>query len=104
MIYIKNKLIFEKGHVKFINIVKTNQYKKNMLYLMTAKRDITAGVIRKEDQGKINKIPKGYTIQIPSRSTSRPDIQEIKQALSAMGFGSSVILSSNGNWDIKKLS
>lgn len=75
-----------------------------MLYQLTAKRDITAGVIRKEDQGKINKIPKGYTVQVPSRSTSRPDIQEMKQALMAMGFGPSVILSSNGNWEIKKLS
>ena len=75
-----------------------------MLYLLTAKRDINAGVIRKEDQGKINKIPKGYTIQVPSRSTSRPDIEELKQVLSAMGFGPSVILSSNGNWDIKKIS
>lgn len=74
-----------------------------MLYLLTAKSDITAGVIRREDQGKINKIPKGYTIQVPSRCTSRPDLQEIKQVLGAMGFGPSVAHNSNGKWDIKKI-
>ena len=69
------------------------------------KRDFGGGVIRMEDKGKITRIPKGYTIQVPSASTAHPDQKDVERVLLALGFGPSVARAarSAGNWEVRKL-
>lgn len=74
-----------------------------MLYQLTAKQDISSVVIRKEDQGKIKLIPKGYTVQVPSRNTGGPKNEEIRQVLVALGFGPSVANNTGGKWTVKEI-
>lgn len=74
-------------------------------YLLKAKRDLSGGVVRQEDKNKITRIPKGYTIQVPSARTGSPDPKDVERVLIALGFGPSVAYSAkcSGNWDITKL-
>lgn len=74
-------------------------------YLLRAKRDFSANVIREKDNGKINKITKGYTIQVPSGRSVHPAAEEIEKVLLALGIGPSLAhdIRSDGNWDITKL-
>ena len=74
-------------------------------YLLKAKRDLSGGVVRSEDKNKITRIPKGYTIQVPSARTGSPDPKDVERVLLALGFGPSVADSArcSGNWDISKL-
>lgn len=74
-----------------------------MLYLLSAKSDITAGVIRREARAKSIKSLKVILSKSLQGVTSRPDLQEIKQVLGAMRFGPLVAHNSNGKWDIKKI-
>lgn len=62
-------------------------------YLLTAKRQMA-------------KIPKGFILQVVSRSTPRPDSSDVGAALKAAGFGDSQSLSyrAAGNWDVKRQS
>ncbi|MDE5745780.1 MAG: hypothetical protein K2H84_09045 [Paramuribaculum sp.] len=48
-------------------------------WLLKAKRDLSGGVVRQEDKGKITRIPKGYTIQVPSARTDSPDPKDVKE-------------------------
>ena len=74
-------------------------------YLLSAKRDLNGGVVRDKDKGKLTRIPKGYTIQVPSARTGSPDPKDVERVLLALGFGPSVAYSakSPGNWDVTKL-
>ena len=74
-------------------------------YLLKAKRDLNGGVVRSEDKNKITRIPKGYTIQVPSARTGSPDPKDVERVLLALGFGPSVAASArcSGNWDVTKL-
>lgn len=74
-------------------------------WLLKAKRDLSGGVVRPEDKGKITRIPKGYTIQVPSARTGSPDPRDVERVLLALGFGPSVANSarSSGNWEVTKL-
>lgn len=61
------------------------------LYTLTAPRSM-------------GKIPKGFTIQVPSGSTAGPSSQEVKNALQAAGINdpSSLSFSSYGNWKVER--
>ena len=74
-------------------------------YLLRAKRDLNGGVVRDKDKGKLTRIPKGYTIQVPSARTGSPDPKDVERVLLALGFGPSVAYSARcaGNWDVTKL-
>ena len=67
---------------------------------------MSGGVIREKDWGKINIIPKGYTIQVPSATTSNtPESEDVEKVLLALGFGPSVAYSARcyGNWEVIKI-
>lgn len=74
------------------------------MYILKAKRDLSAGVVREADKGKITRIPKGYTIQVPS-SGNMPNTQDVEKVLLALGFGPSVAYSArcSGNWEVTRL-
>lgn len=75
-------------------------------YLLKAKRDMNASVIREKDKGKINLIPKGDVLQVPSAITGpQPKPEDVEKVLLAMGFGPSVAYHScgAGNWEVTKL-
>lgn len=65
-----------------------------------------ASVIREKDKGKINLIPKGYVLQVPSAITGpHPKPEDVEKVLLAMGFGPSLAYGycSAGNWEVTKL-
>ena len=73
-------------------------------FLLRAKRDLNGGVVR--DKDKLTRIPKGYTIQVPSATTApTPKSEDVERVLLALGFGPSVAYSARvaGNWDVTKL-
>ena len=75
-------------------------------FLLKAKRDLNGGVVRDKDKGKLTRIPKGYTIQVPSATTApTPKSEDVERVLLALGFGPSVAHSARcaGNWDVTKL-
>lgn len=75
-------------------------------FLLKAKRDMHASVIREKDKGKINLIPKGYVLQVPSAITGpHPKPEDVEKVLLAMGFGPSLVYGycSAGNWEVTKL-
>lgn len=55
---------------------------------------------------QLGKVPKGYSLMVPSRCTGSPDSQEVRQALINAGFTDPDSLSyrSYGNWKVEKLS
>lgn len=60
-------------------------------YLLTAKRQMA-------------KIPKGFILQVASRSMPKPAPEDVATALKAAGFSDSQSLSykAAGNWDVKR--
>ena len=74
-------------------------------YLLKAKRDMNASVIREKDKGKINKITKGYILQVPSSTTGGPAPKDVENVLLALGFGPYLAYGycSSGNWEVTKL-
>lgn len=66
---------------------------------------MNASVIREKDKGKINRITKGYVLQVPSSTTGGPNPKDVENVLLALGFGPSLAYQCrcSGNWEVTKL-